>query len=77
MFGSKLILSVEVIKRHSELRQIVNGNFVSLSYFWKLMYAPSSGSKTETTRQVSVLHYDTFDLGKHCKQYHQKSLIKS
>ena len=41
------------------------------------MYAPSSGSKTETTRQVSVLHYDTFDLGKHCKQYHQKFLIKS
>ena len=77
MFGSKWMLSVEGIKRHSELRRIMNGNFASLSYFWKLMYAPSSGSKTETTRQVSVLHYDTFDLGKHCKQYHQKSLIKS
>ena len=41
------------------------------------MYAPSSGSKTETARQVSALHYDTFELGKRCKQYHQKSLIKS
>ena len=26
---------------------------------------------------IFVLHYDTFELGKHCKQYHQKSLIKS
>ena len=41
------------------------------------MYAPSSGSKTETTRQFFLVRYDTIELGKHCKQYHQKSLIKS
>ena len=38
------MVSVEGIKTHSNLTEIMNGAFIDLSKFWKLTYSFSSGS---------------------------------
>ena len=76
MLRPKSILTVEGISKHLKSLLIINGVFVNLSKFWKLMHAPSSVSKTNfvwlIARKLFVWHSNTLQLEKHCKQYQQK-----
>ena len=75
MFGQKSMLSVEGIKTHSNLREIMNGAFINLSKLWNLKYSFSSGSKIGflwlIARWFFAWHSNNFELEKHCKQYKQ------